>query len=134
MAAPFHSGSRAKTESEVAGGTAAAAAEQEWLEAEALDRREAQKAARAGTRRLLARIVPVAVVAAVVPTVLWWTPGFSPANTEAALIASAVAALVAVSIVPFTNRLAMPLAGSGAGDRLLFLAALASAGAAAIHF
>jgi hypothetical protein len=78
--------------------------------------------------------MPAAVVAAVAPTVLWWSPGFSAANTMAAVIASAIAALIAVSIVPLTNRVAMPLAGSGADNPLLFTAALASAGAAAIHF
>jgi hypothetical protein len=108
--------------------------EKEWAEAAAADRLEAAPARQATARSHLRVLIPAAVVAAVAPTVLWWTPGFSAANTLAAVIASAVAALIAVSIVPLTNRLAMPLVGSGAGDRLLFTAALASAGAAAIHF
>jgi hypothetical protein len=108
--------------------------EQEWAEAATADRLEATGARQRKGGGLLRVLAPAAVVAAVAPTVLWWTPGFSAANTMAAVIASAVAALIAVSIVPLTNRLAMPLAGSGAGDLLLFTAALASAGAAAIHF
>jgi hypothetical protein len=108
--------------------------EQEWAEAARADRLETARAQERTAGDALRVLAPAVVVAAVAPTVLWWTPGFSAANTLAAVIASLVAALIAVSIVPFTNRMAMPLAGSGAGNRLLFIAALASAGAAAIHF
>jgi len=108
--------------------------EQEWADAATADRLETAWAQERTPRGSLRVITPAAVVAAAAPTVLWWTPGFSAADTMAAVIASAVAALIAVSIVALTNRLAMAIAGSGADDRLLFTAALASAGAAAIHF
>jgi hypothetical protein len=72
---------------------------------------------------------PAAVLAAALPLVLAWTPGFSTSDTVSAVVASAVAAAVAVSIALLADR-----AGSAAGDQLLFTAALASAGAAAIHF
>jgi hypothetical protein len=65
----------------------------------------------------------------VLPLVLAWTPGFSTSDTVTATVASAVAAAVVVSIVLLADRV-----GSAAGDQLLFTAALASAGAAAIHF
>ncbi|HJQ51294.1 MAG TPA: hypothetical protein VJ838_12345 [Gaiellaceae bacterium] len=134
MAGPVHSGSRAKNEPVATGNGRAAAVEQEWRAAEATDRREAQAAGKARFRRAVTLTAPPAVVAAAASTVLWWTPGFSPTNTGAAIIASAVAALLAVWIIPLTNRLARPLAGSAADDRLLFTAALASASAAAVHF
>jgi hypothetical protein len=108
--------------------------ELEWTEAATAERLEGVPAQQRTLGSRLRVLTPAAVVAAVAPTILWWTPGFSAANTVAAVTASAVAALIAVSIVPFTNRLAVPLAGSGSGDQLLFIAALASAGAAAIHF
>lgn len=108
--------------------------EQEWREAAAADRMEATQARRRTRRHRLFILMPPAVAAAAAPLVLPWTPGFSTTNTEAAAIASAVTALLAVSIVPLANRLAVVLADSGAGDRLLFVAALASAGAAAVHF
>ena len=104
--------------------------EQEWADAARADRLERQSTAASR----LPVLIPAAAVAAVAPTVLWWTPGFSAADTPPAVIASAVAALIAVSIVPLTNRLARTVPASGAEDRLLFTAALASAGAAAIHF
>ena len=134
MAAPFHSGSRAKAESDAADGGAAAAVDQEWLAAEEIDRREARQAATAGTRRAVTRIVPAAIVAALLPAILPLTPGFSITDTLAAVIASAVAAGAAIGVVPLANQLGSSLVNAGAGDRLLFTAALASAGAAAIHF
>jgi hypothetical protein len=70
-------------------------------------------------------LLPWTVVAAAAPLALAWTPGFSTSDTTAAVVAAAVAAVLAVAIVPLTDRV---------GDRLLFTAALASAGAAAIHF
>ena len=75
-------------------------------------------------RRRLAPLLPPALLAAAAATALGWTPGFSPADTKAAVVAAAVAALAGVALVPL----------AGSGDRLLFVAALASAGAAAIHF
>jgi len=100
--------------------------EQEWAEAATVERLEPGRAQQHTRLHVLA---PAAALSAVAPTVLWWTPGFSAANTTAAVLASLVAALIAVSIVPLANRLAIPHA-----NPLLFIAALASAGAAAIHF
>lgn len=134
MAGSVHSGSRAKNEPVVAGKGRTAAVEQEWLAAEVVDRREAEEAAKARKRRAVTWVTPPAVLAAAASTVLWWTPGFSAADTGAAIIASVAAALLAVWIIPLTNRLARPLVGSAADDRLLFTAALASAAAAAVHF
>lgn len=74
-------------------------------------------------------LVPAAVVAALLPVMLAWTPGFTVSDTTAAVIASAIAALVAVAVVPLTAAVRATLP-----DSLLFTAALASAGAAAIHF
>ena len=134
MAGPVHSGSRAKNELLAAGNSRAETVEQEWLAAEVVDRREAEEAGKERTRRAVAWVVPPAVLAAATSTILWWTPGFSAAETGAAIIASAVAALLAVWIIPLINRLARPLVGSAADDLLLFTAALASAAAAAVHF
>ena len=108
--------------------------EQEWLAAEAVDRRGAREAAKRRTRGALARVAPVAVVAALLPAILPLAPGFSTSDTLAAVIASAITAGGAIVIVPLANRAGVALSGSGAGDSLLFVAALASAGAAAIHF
>jgi hypothetical protein len=108
--------------------------ELEWAEAATADQLEARRAHQPTARGRLGVLTPAAVLSAVAPTVLWWTPGFSAGHTMAAIFACVVAALIAISIVPLANRLANPPAGSGAGDQLLFTAALASAGAAAIHF
>ncbi|HJQ50261.1 MAG TPA: hypothetical protein VJ838_07100 [Gaiellaceae bacterium] len=78
-------------------------------------------------------LVPWAAVAALLPTLLGWIPGFTASDTTAAVIASAVTAFVAVAIVSLTSFTAKSSSDS-AGDELLFIAALASAGAAAIHF
>jgi hypothetical protein len=107
--------------------------EREWREAAATDRREAVRA-RLTARSRIGLLLLAATLAAAASTVLWWTPGFSTDDTKAAIIACAVAALVAVSIVPLANRVGAARDDSGSGDRLLFTAALASAGAAAIHF
>ena len=107
---------------------------QEWHEAAAADRVEEQRATRRTVRFRLSILAPPAVVAAAAPLALGWTPGFSASDTGAAIVASAIAALLAVSIVPLADRVGAALRASGAGDRLLFVAALASAGAAAIHF
>ena len=128
------SGSRAHTEERGAAPQQAALHdwEQEWREAAAADR--AEEAPRRGVRRRLRVLLPPAMIAAAAPLALGWTPGFSPANTRAAVVASAVAALLALSIVPLSNRLGGSLPRSGSGALLVFVAALASAGAAAIHF
>jgi len=63
------------------------------------------------------------------PVLLASTPGFTASDTAAAVTASAVVAVVAVAIAPLTR-----LVCATPPDRLLFTAALASAGAAAIHF
>lgn len=107
---------------------------QEWREAAATDRAEAAQARTRSARSRLALLLPPAIVAAVAPAILPLTPGFSSADTGAAIIASVVAAALAVSIVPLADRLGATVAESGAGDRLLFTAALASAAAAAVHF
>src|ERR687887_745903 len=88
MGGPIHSGSRAKVERTAAEGNAAAAPEREWLAAEATDRREAEQAGKARVRRALALVVPVAVVAALLPGIFPLTPAFSAADTLAAGIAS----------------------------------------------
>jgi hypothetical protein len=62
------------------------------------------------------------------------TPGFSAADTVAAVVAAVVAATVAIAVMPLTRRLAQELQRSGARDGLVFAVALFSAGAAAIHF
>jgi hypothetical protein len=74
-------------------------------------------------------LVPWSVVAGLSSVLLAWTPGFAASDTGAAVTASAVVAIVAVAIAPLTR-----LVGGVMTDTLLFTAALASAGAAAIHF
>ena len=133
MAAPVRSGSRANTE-RAAPGETAAALEQEWLAAEATDRREAEEATNARMRRALVLVVPGAVVAALLPAIFPLTPGFSATDTLAAVIGAAVAAAAAVGIVALAERLGRRLPRSGAGESLVVAAALLSAGAAAIHF
>src|SRR5919198_1278063 len=134
MGGPIHSGSRAKVERTAAEGNAAAAPEQEWLAADATDRREAEQAGKARVRRALALVVPAAVVAALLPGIFPLTPAFSAADTLAAVIAAAVTAAVAIGAVGFADRLARGLPRAGAGESLVVAAALFSAGAAAIHF
>src|ERR671934_1289545 len=134
MGGPIHSGSRAKVERTAAEGNAAAALEREWLAADATDRREAEQAGKARVRRAFALVVPVAVVAALLPGIFPLTPAFSAADTLAAVIAAAVTAAVAIGVVGFADRLARGLPRAGAGEALVVAAALFSAGAAAIHF
>ena len=132
MAAPVDSG--AKVERAAADGNAAAAVEREWLAADATDRREAEQQAKVHARRALALVVPVAVVAALLPAIFPLTPGFSAADSLAAVIAAAVTASVAIGVVAVSDRLARGLPGAAAGESLAVAAALFSAGAAAIHF
>lgn len=126
MAAPLHSGSRAKTEAAAAGASPSSALEQEWLAADAVDRREAEQAAKARTKRALRVVVPAAVVAALLPAVYPLTPGFSPTATLAAVIAAAVTAAVAIGIVALVDRLARGLPRAGAGESVVVAAALLS--------
>lgn len=112
----------------------AAATEQEWLAAEEIDRRETSDAAKSQVGRAVGLVVPMAALSAAASTVLWWTPGFSASDTGTAIVVTAAVALLAVAIVPLTNRAARPIAGASVGDGLLCTAALASVGAAAIHF
>ena len=112
--------------------TPAHAWEEEWREAAETERVEAARARPTARSRLLL-LLPPAVVAATAPMILWVDARLLH-RTEAAIIASAVVALIAVSVVPLANRLGVALPESGSGDRLLFIAALASAGAAAVHF
>src|ERR687888_2252868 len=134
MGGPIHSGSRAKVERTAAEGNAAAAPEREWLAADATDRREAEQAGKARRRRALVLVAPAVVVAALLPAIFPLTPGFSAADTLAAVIAAAVTAAVAIGVVGFADRLARGLPRAGAGEALVVAAALFSAGAAAIHF
>lgn len=94
---------------------------------------EAETRQRVVTRRVRL-LVASAAIAAAASSALAWTPGFSRTDTGAAILASAVAALLAIAVIPLAQRLGTVLSGSGAGEPLLFVAALASAGAAAIHF
>jgi hypothetical protein len=79
-------------------------------------------------------LAPSAVVAALVSAIFPLTPGFSAADTAAAVSAAALTALIALAVIPLTARLARGLPRAGAGDSLVFTIALLSAGAAAIHF
>lgn len=101
--------------------------EQEWREVDAAERSES-------TRRVVAVLAPSAVVAAAVSAIFPFTPGFSKADTAAAVVAAIGTALIALAVVPSADRLARGLPYAGAGDSLVFTVALSSAGAAAIHF
>jgi hypothetical protein len=133
MATPLRSGSGAKSKRAAATGTAASAVEQEWRAVAGTDRREADQA-RARTRRALSFVVPAAVVAALLPSIFPLNPGFAPTDTGASVLAATVTAVVAIGIIPLTDRLARGIPGAGAGDVFVFGAALLSAGAATIHF
>src|ERR687888_630487 len=87
MAARLRSGSRAQTERTPP--SAAVALEQEWLAAEAIDRREGEQATNARRRRALVLVAPAVVVAALLPAIFPLTPGFSAADTLAAVFAPA---------------------------------------------
>src|SRR6266571_6467467 len=132
MAARLRSGSRAQTERTPPSATVTL--EQEWLAADAIDRREAEQAANVRRRQALAVVVPTALVAALLPAIFPLTPAFSAADSLAAVIAAAVTAAVAIGIVALVARLARGLPRADAGEPLVVAAALFSAGAAAIHF
>lgn len=134
MPAPLHSGPRASTARTAADASPTAELEQDWLAVDESDRREAAQAAHERRRRVLVVLVPAAAVAAVLPAIFPVTPGFSGANTPAVVIAAAVTAALAIAIVPLADRLASGLPRAGSGESLIVVAALLSAGAAAIHF
>jgi len=107
--------------------------EREWAEAQAAERVERLRiAGRARSRLVLVGLV--ALVAAAAAALFPLTPGFSAEDALAAVIAAAVASLLAVSVVYLSDRSARSLPESGAGEQLVFTAALASAAAAAVHF
>jgi hypothetical protein len=126
---PHESGSRAEDEL-----SAVPAWEEEWASAAATDRSEVRAAARRKAWPLMGLLVLVALAAAVLAVVFPLTPGFSMNDTLAAVVAAAVTAVVSVAVVPLANRVGRRLAHAGADELLIFTAALASAGAAAIHF
>ena len=130
MQVPLRSGSRATTEVQ----PAETPWEREWADAEALDRAEAAHAFRARTRLGLVLVASVATVGALLSAIFPLTPGFSVGDSLATTIAAGVTAAMALGWVALGERLARGLPGAGAGDALVYLAALASAGAAAIHF
>jgi hypothetical protein len=102
--------------------------EREWLEAEGVERAEAVR------RRspLVLALVATAALALVLPAIFPLAPGYSPHDTLAQIVAAAIAAGVAIAVVPVTGSLSRYRPDSRA--RLLLLgAAMSSAGAAAIH-
>jgi hypothetical protein len=109
--------------------------EQEWREAAATEREESLQAVahRRARRRPVFTVGGGAVLAALLPGIFPLTPGFSAADTVAAVVAAAVVAAVAIAIVPLAERFAQALPRSGAHDGIVFAVALCSAGAAAIH-
>lgn len=116
--APLGSGSGAETRG--------SAWTQEWRDAAAIERAESEQYAgrRPGT---VFWIVPGTVLAALLPAIFPLTPGFSAGDTLAAVVAAAVSAVVAIVVVSAPALLAR-------ADVVVFTVALASAGAAAIHF
>lgn len=129
MRARLRSGSGAPTET----ASVADRWEQEWAAAEASDRLDATPELRQKTRARVLVVVPLAALGALLAAIFPLTPGFSPAETGAATIAAAITAAASVAWIPLADRLSRRLPEAGAGDLLVFLAALGSAGAAAIH-
>jgi len=129
MRMPLRSGSRATTEST----PAVSRWEQEWADAEATDRAEAARALRQRTRALLFLVAAWAAVVALLAAIFPLTPGFSPADAVGGTVAATVTAAVTLTWVPLVDRSLGQLPAAGAGDALVFVAALSSAGAAAIH-
>ena len=101
----------------------------EWAEADAAEHAEWGNA-----RSRLVLIGMLALVGAATAAVFPLTPGFSASDASAAVIAAAVTSLLGVSVVYLADRSARALSGSAAGDLLIFAAALASVGAATVHF
>jgi hypothetical protein len=129
MRAPLRSGSGQTTEN----ASAVERWEQEWATAEAADRLEAAPQLRSTTRARLLPVVILAAIGALLVSIFPLTPRFSPAATVAATIAAGITAVASLIWVPLADRLARALPQAGAGNLLVFLAALGSAGAAAIH-
>jgi hypothetical protein len=67
-------------------------------------------------------VAAVAGVAALLAAIFPLTPGFSSADTLAAILAATVTAAVAVMWIPLADRLERRLPEEGAGDALVFLA------------
>lgn len=99
--------------------------EQEWQRAAATDALEARP-------RLLLLVVLTAG-AALANGLVPLRPGFSGSNSTAAVVAAGLAAAIAMAVVPVGDRFGRGLSGAGAGDRLVYVAALASVVAAAVH-
>jgi hypothetical protein len=129
MRAPLRSGSGQTTET----ASTVERWEQEWAAAEAADHLEAAPQLRPRTRARLLPIVFLAAGGALLAAIFPFTPGFSSAATGAATIAAGITAVASLTWVPLADRLARPLPQAGAGNLLVFLAALGSAGAASIH-
>ena len=128
----LRSGSRA--EGAVSDAPSAPAWEPEWREAAAAEHLETERESARRMRRAVVLVAPAAVLAGLLSGIFPLTPGFSAADTLAAVIAAAVTAAVAVAIVPITAYLGWGVARADARDALIFMLALLSAGAAAIHF
>jgi hypothetical protein len=105
--------------------------EDEWRAAAAVEQLEAAPYSAERATRIAFGVVPMAALAALLPAIFPLTPGFSAADTFAAIVAAVVTAIVAVAAVPATSALGRRFARA---DPLLFTLALLSAGAAAIHF
>jgi hypothetical protein len=127
LRAPRQSGSRAEYE------TSATPDRWEWATAHETDHGEAARARRRAWGAI-ALLGLVALAAGVVAGVYPLTPGFSTHDTVAVVVAAAIVAAVSVAVVPAANRAGRTLPRTGADDLLIFTAALASVGAAAIHF
>jgi hypothetical protein len=76
----------------------------------------------------------VALLAGLLPAIIPFTPGYSPADTAVAVIAATITAFLAVGVVPYSARVARGFPRAQAGDTLILAVALFSAGGAAIHF
>jgi VIT1/CCC1 family predicted Fe2+/Mn2+ transporter len=105
--------------------------EREWREAGAADRAENLRVGQEQTRSRLVLLVLLAVGAGLLAGILPLTPGYSTSNPLAAVVAAAVTAAASAAVVPVAYRLGRGLPRAGAGDLLVFTAALPSAGAAA---
>jgi hypothetical protein len=105
--------------------------EDEWRDAAAVERLEAERSPGERAVRVALGVMPAAVLAALLPAIFPLTPGFSAADTLVAVVAAAVTAIVAVAAVPATSARGRPFART---DTRVFTVALLSAGAAAIHF
>jgi hypothetical protein len=121
----FRSGSGADTERPT---SVAPTWEREWRAAVA----EGSEATHERARRRLRGVwvAAAALVAALLPAILPLTPGFSAADTVAAVAAASLTSVVAVGVVPMATYLLRWTQD----DALVLTVALLSAGAAAIHF